>query len=110
MSAWKSQALDLLKELKDRWPTAMNRLRARQGPSVRRVIEDRDPRLLGLLVVVNYWPDTKWPQELIEGFRAVGTAERSGIYEEHPSTRTERDQALEEGLCDAERLVECTSR
>ena len=72
LAAFRKQALGALEELQRRWQPITEMMRARQGQAVKAVTRDRDIGLLGLLIVLNKWPDTDWARELALGFRAIG--------------------------------------
>ena len=80
LDAWRERALGMLRELKRRWASVSDRLRAIQTDAIAQVTAKRDLGLTALLVVLTQWGDTCYPYGLVTGLPAVGTAPCYNIF------------------------------
>ena len=95
---WRTRALGMLRELKQRWTSVTAQLKLCQTEAMRGVTATRDVGLTALLIILLPWGDTCYPYRLVTGLPAVGTAPCYGIFRPQPHITI----AMQDVLADTE--------
>ena len=105
LQARRENSLSWFEELARRLAPVSTLAPARQHPDVAAVNPQVHLALLAALVVLLAWPDTSFVHGLCAGFPAVGYCHPCGVWPAKPGSLCTLDEALQDGLSDARRLL-----